>query len=81
MFLFRQQGCIIRRPLKFCAKLDSMVDKLTYVCSGSRYHWRKDGFVDKVEDDLKDYLFCEIQFNSKRAKVCLRQSHLLVNLE
>jgi hypothetical protein len=42
---------------------------------------KKNGFVVKVEDDLKDYLSCEIRFNFERTKAWLGQPHLLANLE
>ena len=42
---------------------------------------KKNGFVVKVEDDLRDYLSCEIRFNSDRTKAWLGQPHLLANLE
>ncbi len=42
---------------------------------------KKDGFVVKVEDDLRDYLSCEIRFNSDRTKVWIGQPDLLANME
>ena len=38
-------------------------------------------FVLKVEDDLNDYLSCEIHFIANRKKAQLGQPHLLANLE
>ncbi|KAL7463073.1 hypothetical protein ACHAXS_003453 [Conticribra weissflogii] len=35
---------------------------------------KKNGFIVKVEDDLRVYLSCEIRFNSKRTKAWLGQS-------
>jgi hypothetical protein len=38
------------------------------------------GFSVKVEDDLKDYLSCNIAFNKQQKKAWLGQSHLIKNL-
>ncbi len=42
---------------------------------------KKNEFVVKVEDDLRDYLSCELRFNSDWTKEWLGQPHLLANLE
>ncbi len=42
---------------------------------------KKNGFVVKVEDNLRDYLSCEIGFNSDRTIAWFGQPHLLTNLE
>ncbi len=42
---------------------------------------KKNGFVVKVEDDSRDYLYCEIWFNSDRAKAWIEKPHFLTNLE
>ncbi len=42
---------------------------------------KKNGFVVKVEDHLRDYLSCEIRSNSDRTKAWLGQPHHLANLE
>jgi hypothetical protein len=39
------------------------------------------GFDVKVEDDLTDYLSCNILFNKNKTKAWLRQLHLIKNLE
>ncbi len=44
-------------------------------------HLRKIGFIVKVEDDLRDFLSCEIRFNSGKRNALLGQPHLLANLE
>ena len=35
----------------------------------------------KVEDDLKDYLSCEIEFTKNKKSTWLGQPHLIANLE
>jgi hypothetical protein len=40
-----------------------------------------DGFDVKVEDDLTDYLSCNILFNKNKTKAWLGQPHLIKNLE
>ena len=42
---------------------------------------KKHGLILKIEDDLKDYLSCEIQFSKDRTKAWLGQPHLISNLE
>ncbi len=42
---------------------------------------KKNGFVVKVENDLKYRLYCEIRFNSDRTKAWSGQPRLLANLE
>ena len=42
---------------------------------------RDEGFVLKVEDDLKDYLSCEIDFSEDQKSAWLGQPHLIKNLE
>ena len=42
---------------------------------------KKHGLMLKIEDDLKDYLSCEIQFSKDRTKAWLGQPHLISNLE
>ena len=42
---------------------------------------RDKGFTLKVEDDLKDYLSCEIEFTKDKKAAWLGQSHLIANLE
>ena len=42
---------------------------------------RDEGLVLKVEDDLKDYLSCEINFSKDRKSAWLGQPHLIANLE
>ncbi len=37
---------------------------------------KKNVFVVRVEDDWRDYLSCEIRFNSDRTKAWLGQPHL-----
>ena len=41
---------------------------------------REEGLVLKVEDDLHDYLLCEIVFSKDRRKAWLGQPHLFANL-
>ena len=41
---------------------------------------KKHGLVLKVEDDLKDYLSCEVQFSKDKTKAWLGQPHLISNL-
>jgi hypothetical protein len=41
----------------------------------------KNGLNVTVEDDLEDYLSCEIRFNKTRTKVWLGQPHLIKKLE
>ena len=48
---------------------------------GSHRFLKQDEFILKVEDNLMDYLSCEIVFSTKRKKAWLGQPHLLVNLE
>ena len=38
-------------------------------------------FTLKVEDDLKDYLLCEIEFTENKKAAWLGQPHLIANLE
>ena len=40
-----------------------------------------EGLILKIEDDLHDYLSCEIVFSSDRSKAWLGQPHLISNLE
>ena len=42
---------------------------------------RKEGLVLKVEDDLKDYLSCEIDFSEDKKSAWLGQSQLIANLK
>ena len=42
---------------------------------------RSEGFTLKVEDDLKDYLSCEIEFTKNKKPAWLGQPHLIANLE
>ena len=42
---------------------------------------RGEGLVLKVEDDLKDYLSCEIDFSKDKKSVWLGQPHLISNLK
>ena len=41
----------------------------------------QNGFILKVEDDLKDYLSCEIHFSANKEKAWVGQPHLLASLE
>ena len=41
---------------------------------------KKHGLILKIEDDLKDYLSCKIQFSKDKKKVWLGQPHLISNL-
>ena len=41
---------------------------------------RKHGFTLKVQDDLRDYLSCEILFNANKTMAWLGQPHLIKNL-
>jgi hypothetical protein len=41
---------------------------------------RKEGFVLKVEDDLTDYLSCEIRLNKKKKTGWIHQPHLIKKL-
>ena len=42
---------------------------------------RDEGFTLKIEDDLKDYLSCEIEFIKNKKSAWLGQPHLTANLE
>ena len=42
---------------------------------------RDECFILKVEDDLKDYLSCEIEFSENKKAAWLGQPHLIANLE
>ena len=42
---------------------------------------RNKDFTQKVEDDLKDYLSCEIEFSKNKKLAWLGQPHLIANLE
>ena len=42
---------------------------------------RNGGLVLKVEDDLKDYLSCEIDFSANKSSAWLGQPHLIKNLK
>ena len=42
---------------------------------------RDKGFTLKVEDDLKDYLSCKIEFTENKKEAWLGQPHLTANLE
>jgi hypothetical protein len=41
---------------------------------------KKHGLILKIEDDLKDYLSCEIHFSKDKTKAWLGQPHLISNL-
>ena len=42
---------------------------------------KAEGLVLKIEDDLHDYLSCEIVFSPDRSKAWLGQPHSISNLE
>jgi len=42
---------------------------------------KRQGLVLKIEEDLKDYLSCEIRFSKDQRKAWLGQPHLIKNLE
>ena len=42
---------------------------------------KENGLILKIEDDLHDYLSCEIQFSPDKKKAWLGQPHLIDNLE
>lgn len=42
---------------------------------------RDKGFTLKIEDDLKDYLSCKIEFTKNKKSAWLGQPHLIANLE
>lgn len=42
---------------------------------------KKHGLILKIEDDLKDYLSCEVQFSEDKKKAWLGQPHLISNLK
>ena len=41
---------------------------------------RKHGFTLKIQNDLRDYLSCEVRFNSNKTMAWLGQPHLIKNL-
>ena len=45
------------------------------------YLLKQNSFILKVEDDLNDYLSCEIVFSTNRRKSWLGQPHLLATLK
>ena len=42
---------------------------------------KEKGFTLKVDEDLKDYLSCEIQFSENKKSAWLGQPHLIDNLQ
>ena len=42
---------------------------------------KKEGLVLKIEDDLKDYLSCEVRFLEDKKRAWLGQPHLIKNLK
>ncbi len=42
---------------------------------------RENGLILKIDDDLTDYLSCEIKFSDNRKSAWLGQPHLIANLE